>query len=168
MSLLTLGNRTCVTGTKVLCSKDGCAPACVPGQINFSCLFGVIGICDAGCGKYVCGGCVSGGQGFSKFFFILFIFGRGGFLLFPPCVLLLVYCDKCSCLLSNSHVSQKSQAPPTLSAAANRRSSTLTRPSSGISSPPASSTSTSVSTWAAPRSRNYAKLWASTRTTQPR
>jgi hypothetical protein len=57
------GTSLCVTGNKVKCVKDGCRDSCVPGQISFSCFLGVVGICDAGCGKYVCGGCVSGGGG---------------------------------------------------------------------------------------------------------
>ncbi len=53
----------CVTGSKVLCAKDGCVPSCVPGQIKLDCFLGFLGICDNGCNKYVCGACASGGGG---------------------------------------------------------------------------------------------------------
>ena len=55
--------RLCGTGSKILCVSDGCRPACIPGQISFSCFLGVVGICDNGCQKYVCEGCISGGAG---------------------------------------------------------------------------------------------------------
>ncbi len=53
----------CVTGSKVLCVKDGCVSACVPGQIKLDCFLGFIGTCDNGCQTYVCGACVSSGGG---------------------------------------------------------------------------------------------------------
>jgi hypothetical protein len=65
-------DRSCVTGQKVLCVREGCRGPCTPGAVTMQCFpspfswfsFGILGLCSNGCSTWVCP-CISfsGGGG---------------------------------------------------------------------------------------------------------
>lgn len=47
----------CVTGHKVLCANRNPSPACHPGGPTDTTCYGVVMVCNEGCGNYACGPC---------------------------------------------------------------------------------------------------------------